>query len=228
MTLPSRDAPHNWLFAGLADRLAEEGDHLTIDLPGLSVTIQNFRGELAGFLNVCSHRATRLRPRGCGKGHLRCPYHGWTYNSRGVPIGIPENEALFGLSREDKEKLALKSVEVEACGSFVFLRVASGGPPLKDHLGRLAGELEARSLTAADRVSAKEGMAGGSWAFPEGGLEVPPNLRLQEAEGWTLLTACTRLATDRSLLSLELFRSGGASADLPAALARQWEAASLS
>jgi nitrite reductase/ring-hydroxylating ferredoxin subunit len=116
-----------WFFVCPADLLDEDQSHVTIDLPELSVTIQNFRGLLAGFWNVCSHRAAEMRPAGYGQGLLRCPYHGWTYNGDGVPVGIPENEALFGLDAEAKRKLALKPIRVMLVAGGIFARIEDDG-----------------------------------------------------------------------------------------------------
>lgn len=130
-----------WFCLTISDRLAEEGQHVTVDLPDLSVTVQRFRGGLGGFWNVCSHRGTQMRHAGCGSGQLRCPYHGWVYNADGVPVGIPENDMLFGLDATSRVRLALRPVEVAMQGRFVFIRVDPGPQPLALALGAAATAL---------------------------------------------------------------------------------------
>jgi phenylpropionate dioxygenase-like ring-hydroxylating dioxygenase large terminal subunit len=132
-----------WFCLTIRDRLAEDGQHVTVDLPDLSVTVQNFRGSLRGYWNVCSHRGTQMRHAGYGMGPLRCPYHGWVYNAEGIPIGIPDNELLFDLDAAARRQLALRSVEVEPIGRLVFVQVESGSESLIATLGDCAKVLAA-------------------------------------------------------------------------------------
>jgi choline monooxygenase len=124
-----------WQFVGLKSALANHNDWVAAALGARSVMVQNFDGALGGFRNVCSHRHARLRAECQGNGMLRCPYHGWTYNAAGVPVGIPGNAEYFGLDRAGKEALALQKVEVACCGELVFARLVPGGPDLADYLG---------------------------------------------------------------------------------------------
>lgn len=125
----------SWHFVGLRTELAEHNDWIATEIAGRGVTIQNFEGSLRGFGNVCSHRHARLRAECRGNGLLRCPYHGWTYNEDGVPVGIPGNAEWFGLDRAAKRELALPAVAVACCGNLVFARIAADGPGLEDFLG---------------------------------------------------------------------------------------------
>ena len=124
-----------WQFVGFKSSLANHNDWLTAELAGRSVFVQNFDGVLRGFRNVCSHRHARLRGECQGNGMLRCPYHGWTYNEEGVPVGIPGNAEYFGLDREARRALALPPIAVESCGDLVFARPAEDGPSLAAYLG---------------------------------------------------------------------------------------------
>jgi choline monooxygenase len=124
-----------WHFVGLRSSLAQHNDWLTAELAGRGILVQNFDGELRGFGNVCSHRHARLRSECRGNGLLRCPYHGWTYNGDGVPVGIPGNAEWFGLDRAARRDLALPPVAVESCGELVFARLAPDGPSLAEFLG---------------------------------------------------------------------------------------------
>lgn len=125
----------SWHFVGLKTELASPDDWITAEIAGRGITIQNFDGELRGFRNVCSHRHTRMRAECRGNGLLRCPYHGWTYNGEGVPVGIPGNLEWFGFDRAAKRDLALSAVAVACCGNLVFARIAAEGPSLEDFLG---------------------------------------------------------------------------------------------
>ena len=72
-------------FAGMRRDLAQDKDFVTVDLPGLAIVVQNFRGELRAFRNVCSHRFSRLQWEERGNRPLACRYHGWAYDAQGCP-----------------------------------------------------------------------------------------------------------------------------------------------
>lgn len=110
----------------LAEALAHDGDHATLDLAACSITAQNFRGTLKAFWNVCSHRAIQMRDGGDGdaqRGHgiLRCPYHGWSYDAAGIPRGIPDNDWLYGLDAAGCRALALRPAGLRQWGNFLFV-----------------------------------------------------------------------------------------------------------
>ena len=132
----------HWQLVGLRSDLARHQDFITAELAGRGVVIQNFDGALRGFRNVCSHRHARIRSADCGNGLLRCPYHGWTYNAEGVPVGIPGNAEYFGLDRAARQALALAPIAVESCGNLVFARLAAEGEDLTTALGAYAEPLQ--------------------------------------------------------------------------------------
>ncbi|HUY68500.1 MAG TPA: aromatic ring-hydroxylating dioxygenase subunit alpha, partial [Alphaproteobacteria bacterium] len=133
---------NNWIFACLAEDVAENNDYASFTVAGLPVVVRNMKGKLVAFRNVCSHRHSLIHPEGCGNGMFRCPYHGWTYDAEGVPIGIPDNARSFGFDKEQKRELALEEFAVATCGLFVFVRLAAEGPSLREYLGPMAAHLE--------------------------------------------------------------------------------------
>ncbi len=104
--------------------------------------VQNFKGQPKAFRNVCSHRFSRIQTAACGNRPLTCPYHGWSYDVEGRPIGVPHNAQAFGLDDADRSALALKPYALETCGRFVFVRMAAEGPSLRQFLGRVYDDLE--------------------------------------------------------------------------------------
>lgn len=152
----------HWQFVGFTDELAEQGAWLAREIAGEPVLIQDFDGELRALRNVCSHRFARLRAgeAGVASGPLRCPYHGWTYDRDGVPVGIPGNQECFGLDRANKQALALKRYELDRVGRFLFVRVEPGGPALSDWLGPHKPLLQALS----DGMSAPFAQEAQPWA----------------------------------------------------------------
>jgi len=109
-----------FMFAGMTDELANERDYVTLDYPGAAVVVQNFRGELRAFQNVCAHQFARLQDGPRGNRVLMCRYHGWNYNAEGYPFGIPRKSE-YALGDVPRECLSLKPYRVETCGRFVFV-----------------------------------------------------------------------------------------------------------
>lgn len=126
----------SWLFAGLLTEL-QDGKHQGVVLGDVDVLLQcDASGRPRAFLNVCSHRHTRLCEPGIHSGKVRCPYHSWVYNREGVPVGIPSKQA-FPEVVADPERYRLSEFECEAVGQFIFVRLAaaSNAPTLQDYLG---------------------------------------------------------------------------------------------
>jgi phenylpropionate dioxygenase-like ring-hydroxylating dioxygenase large terminal subunit len=138
---------HSWIFAGLAEKLAKHNDYLSFSVAGIPVIVRNMKGKLIAFRNICSHRHSTIHPAGCGNAMFRCPYHGWTYDVDGIPIGIPDNANSFGFDKEEKKNLALDPVAVETCGNLVFVRLASEGVSLTEWLGSYTEILKQASTT---------------------------------------------------------------------------------
>ena len=124
-----------WQLVGFTTDLKNANDYIVRTVNRKSLVIQNFAGELRAFHNVCSHRQSRIRADANGNGPLRCPYHGWTYNSAGLPFSIPNRPLFDSADLECADALALHRFAVEACGALVFVRMAADGPSLRDYLG---------------------------------------------------------------------------------------------
>ncbi len=134
-----------WNFAGLVRDVAGDNDFLTVPIGSKSVILQNFKGEIRAFDNVCAHRFSRIRACERGNGLLRCPYHSWVYNSEGVPVSIPSNENAFGFDAVARAQHSLKRWRVEQCGELLFVCADHAARNLRSFLGDMFEELEALS-----------------------------------------------------------------------------------
>ncbi|MDG3443022.1 Rieske 2Fe-2S domain-containing protein [Nitrospirillum amazonense] len=115
-----------WIKLGDAASVAGHGDYLTGRAPdaagaAIPVVVQNFQGALKAFRNVCSHRYALIHDQPCGRGLLRCPYHGWVYDAAGVPIGIPFDDSDFHLDAEARRRLALAPVGLAVANGQVWV-----------------------------------------------------------------------------------------------------------
>lgn len=141
-----------WNMVGLTGDVAGDNDYLTVIIGGKSVIIQNFKGELRAFDNVCAHRFSRIRSEEKGNGLLRCPYHSWVYNKDGCPVAIPHENEAFGFDQSEREQTHLKRWSLELCGQFIFIRGNEVGPNLRVSLGETFDDLAALSKALGNEV----------------------------------------------------------------------------
>jgi phenylpropionate dioxygenase-like ring-hydroxylating dioxygenase large terminal subunit len=153
----------SWLCVGFTDDLVNHQDFITTEIGPLGIVVQNFRGELRAFRNVCSHRFSRIQCARSGNRPLTCPYHGWTYDERGQPVGIPFNTQSFGFGDAERAALRLDPYKVETCGRFVFVRMTETGPDLRDFLGGCYNALEHLTGVCTDRFETLSLEWDGNW-----------------------------------------------------------------
>ena len=132
-----------WQLVCHVSELAGAGDFVTLNVLGKPVlAIRGDDGEIRAFHNVCRHRAHKVvgeRSGNCG-GLMRCPYHAWTYDTRGVLKGINASRTFPQL---DKDNLGLFPLESEIFNGFVFARLRDGGPSVAERYAPYADELAA-------------------------------------------------------------------------------------
>jgi choline monooxygenase len=167
----------NWQAVGRRDQLTKPGDYVTATVANEPVVVvRGSDGVLRGFYNVCRHHAMTVMNQPCGHAqHLRCPYHGWTYNLAGQLRGMTEFEGVKNFAREDN---GLVPVKVESWENFVFVNLEPHAGTLHDFLGelvQLAKPLGFGGLTFVERRSYIQNC---NWKvyvdnFLDGGYHVP-------------------------------------------------------
>jgi len=121
-----------WLFAGLAAMVSENNSYLTRKIAGVPVVIQNFKGEIKAFENVCLHRSAPLQQGFCGRRALVCPYHAWSYDSSGAVKQIPDCNALYRFNDGERQSLKLREFALKQIGSLLFINLSSDPMLLED------------------------------------------------------------------------------------------------
>lgn len=124
---------NQWISVGRAEEIPDPGDYIVCNVAGESIIVTRLRdGGLAGYINLCRHRGSRLTdaagkptqteigPSGTFKGSIQCPYHGWTYSFDGRLRAAPFLDEVDGLSREN---LPLHDVAVEMWGGFIWIHL---------------------------------------------------------------------------------------------------------
>lgn len=133
-----------WLCVGRTDQLSKACDFFTAEVAGEPLVIsRDQEGRLHAFSNVCRHRAARVvKPIQGNASHLRCQYHGWTYDITGQLKGTPEFDGVENFCRE---KIQLPQWHVDTWGPLIFVTNQSNPVSLRDFLSPLPSKTD-RSL----------------------------------------------------------------------------------
>ncbi len=142
-----------WQLLCHVSELKAAGDYVTLNVLGKRVfALRGDDGEIRAFHNVCRHRAHAVVEGQSGScaGLIRCPYHAWTYDSRGVLKGVAASRTFPKL---DKDSLGLFPVESEVFMGFVFVRLAPGGPSVAERYAPYHDELAAHRLEELEPIA---------------------------------------------------------------------------
>jgi nitrite reductase/ring-hydroxylating ferredoxin subunit len=141
-----------WVPVAHESEIPKLGDYATRSIgedPVIVVRDQDERIRI--FLNSCRHRGTELCRETMGNASLfRCAYHGFTYNTSGELVGVPEFTEAYG-GKLDMSKLGLLEARVGVYGGLVFGTWNAGAPSLEEHLGDMCWYLDLL-LRSTDRM----------------------------------------------------------------------------
>lgn len=83
-----QDLINHWYIISLEKEVSEKPISRTVyDVP--YVLFRDEKNQVRVFVDQCIHRGARLSEGHCEKGTLRCPYHGWRFDSRGQVCEVP-------------------------------------------------------------------------------------------------------------------------------------------
>jgi len=104
-----------WLYVAHESQLPKPGDFLTHDMGEEPIIVcRDTGGQIRVFVNSCRHRGNRICRLDRGNTRtFQCSYHGWTYDTQGKLVGVPQfREAYYGeLKREDWGLIEVPRVE---------------------------------------------------------------------------------------------------------------------
>jgi phenylpropionate dioxygenase-like ring-hydroxylating dioxygenase large terminal subunit len=141
-----------WHFAGFRSDFLNDNDFVTLKIANTPVVVQNVRGNIKSFLNVCSHRFSIIQQEKSGNRPLVCPYHGWAYDKEGIPSGIPKKPLFKKFTKDELCEMKLKEFKVSFCGNLCFVSLSNEIETLKDFLGVFYEELGTMSLSLGNRI----------------------------------------------------------------------------
>jgi choline monooxygenase len=166
-----------WQSVGRTAQVEKPGQYVTATVAGEPiVAVRGGDGILRAFYNVCRHHAMTVMNEPCGQAqHMRCPYHGWTYNLEGELRGMTEFE---GVSNFDRAQNGLAPVRVEIWENFIFVNLDPHAAPLRDFLGALVGFAKPLNFGGLKFVERRSYIQQCNWKvyvdnFLDGGYHVP-------------------------------------------------------
>ncbi|MDX2675078.1 aromatic ring-hydroxylating oxygenase subunit alpha [Streptomyces soliscabiei] len=135
---------HSWLYIGHETEITKPNDYVTRTVAGRPLILaRDARGKVRVWANSCPHRGAMLcrDPKGNAR-FMTCFYHGWSFNSSGEVVSIPD-DAGYGAGFE-RPGLAAPA-KVDSYRGFVF---ASFDPDIIDLPTYLAGAKEYLDLVS--------------------------------------------------------------------------------
>ena len=152
----------SWLFVGHESEIPNPHDFRARNVGGRPIIMaRHTDGSLKVFINSCPHRGMQIETRPEGNGRfLKCFYHGWTFNTEGTLVALPD-EASYG-ENFDRHNLCLaRPPRFESYRGFVFL---SWDAAIEDLQSYLAGACDILDLFA-DQSEAGMRVIGGSHLY---------------------------------------------------------------
>ena len=125
-----------WKLACHESEIPENYDYRTIDHAGFSIiVVRGEDGKIRAFINACSHRSATVLGELAGNAkHWTCPFHNWTYDTKGncISITLPEGYEESGVC---KEKAGLREVRTGMKFGLVFINIDDDAPSFEDFFG---------------------------------------------------------------------------------------------
>ncbi len=135
-----------WIYVGHESEVPHAGDYRSRNVAGRPlVMVRGDDNVLRVLLNTCTHRGAMVCRQKSGNARtFQCPYHAWTYNSRGELVGVPGEDAYSDAFKRADMALAAPA-QVDNYRGFVFACFDPAAQPLYEYL---AGAREYLDLVA--------------------------------------------------------------------------------
>lgn len=153
------------VVACLSTELPDPGSYTVFDDTGVPmIVVRGKDSKVRAFLNVCPHHGARVVRDECGTAaRFTCRFHGWTYDTTGKALGVPDEDLFCG---EIADRKRLVECPAEERHGLVFVQATAGSKmDLDAHLGAFGAQLEALGLKYAQRAITAEAHANSNWKY---------------------------------------------------------------
>jgi nitrite reductase/ring-hydroxylating ferredoxin subunit len=147
-----------WVCVGHDGEVPNAGDFRVTRIGLQSVImVRGADGKVRVLMNRCRHRGVSLTEKEMGsQKHFTCPYHGWSYDSTGALISVPDIGG-YGPEMRMEDFGMTPAPRQGTYRGFVFASLHPSGPTLDEHLAKAkpyidifldvspTGEIEVRS-----------------------------------------------------------------------------------
>ncbi len=117
---------NHWHAVSLATEI-KEGILYPINLFGEDIVVWRMGGNVLAWQDLCIHRGVRLSIGEIRDGCVRCPYHGWTYNSEGQCVHIPAHPDL-----KPPKKARVMTYQCREYAGLIWINVGDKTEPLQE------------------------------------------------------------------------------------------------
>lgn len=140
-----------WLFIGHESQVPNPGDYVQSRMGEEAVLlVRDRKNQLHVFLNTCRHRGMKVCRYDEGNSLLfTCPFHGWSYDTDGRLVGVPNFQTVYHGELE-KESWGLYEV-AQMCTFYgsIWATWDPKAPSFEDYLGVFAPGIR-RSFESSD------------------------------------------------------------------------------
>jgi len=132
----------SWLNVGRIEEIPNPGDYYVKDIAVLNaslVIVHGQDGTVRAFHNACPHRGNKVAEGSGNTKGFACGFHGWTFNTEGALVFVPDEEQFFDF---DKNDFCLRAVNCDTWEGFIFINAdPAPAQDLATYLGGMGEQL---------------------------------------------------------------------------------------
>jgi nitrite reductase/ring-hydroxylating ferredoxin subunit len=132
-----------WVFLAHESEVPRAGDYLRRKIGQDNfIVVRDDEGEIHALFDACRHRGVQICRADSGNTEVfSCPYHGWTYDTKGNLLGAPFWKNAFGDMPKKKNGL-LSVAKLNSLHGLIFATLDPTAPSLEEYLGGMKWYLD--------------------------------------------------------------------------------------